>query len=184
MKYITKEERELNEKRDLYSKRRLLDIIDEIGDEIFYLLNSSDNLFDFKKKLDSLIVSTEEGNRVYDIVRRLVLRICDLQRNLEKIECDTLSRLYIESDMSQKEIADELECDVYKVRDYIFKCNLYKGKSEREKYNIPPGELKELLNKNMSKKSIAEHFGCSVRCINKRIRKYEHNIWGDKNDGG
>jgi len=178
MQYINKGQREDNQNKLVYNNGKLLDIIDEIGDEIFSLLNRSNTLFKFRDELNSMIVSTPEGNRVYDIIRRLVNRMTDFVRNLDDISCDIIRRMNIEQGLTYKEMSLELNCSVYKIRDLVYKCDAYKDKKPPEKYNIPKEKLSGLLESGMSKKAIAAIFGCSVWCINKRIRKYGLNEGG------
>ena len=173
MKYIGKEERALNKSVEVYNRRKLLDIIDEIGDEIFFLLNDSNSLFVFRDRLNSMVVSTKEGNRVYDIIRRLVNRMADFVRNADEISCDTLEHMSIKRNMTYEEMASELDCSTAKIRDLIYKCQLYKGSAPEEQYNISMEEVKHLMDEGKTKKEIAKHFGCSISALNKRIRRFK-----------
>jgi len=175
MQYLSKIERDSNNIKEIYTKRELLDIVDEIGDEIFFLLNESNTLFEFRDKLNCLIVATPEGNRVYDIIRRLINRLCDFVKNIDEIDCDVIKQMSVELNMTYEEMAGELNCSVSKIKDMMYKCRKYKKRGPEKIYDIPPEELKKLLEEGKTRKEIAKHFGCSVSCLNKRIRRYRFN---------
>jgi len=173
MQYLPENKRKELDGIEKYKYDKLLDIIDEIGDEIFSLLNDSNSLFQFKDRLNNMVVSTREGNRFYDIIRRLVNRMTDFVRNVDEIDCDVIRQMSVKNGMTYEEIASELNCGVSKVRNLVYKCGAYKGSIPIEKYDIPAKELSDLLGQGISRKEIAKVFGCSVATINKRVQKYK-----------